>query len=139
MIQPFSQTPLQWVGEDGVPVQPLPSRYTPDFLRQLYRDMLRAREFDQKLITLLRQGRTSFYSQASGMEATQVGLAHSVRSGHDWIWPYYRDHPVGLAHPPAHHFVHHPVHPLLRGAGVVSPSFAHRAVSHLLLCAHGCL
>lgn len=95
-IQPFTAEPLRWVSEEGVPVQPLPERYTPDFLRELYRDMVRAREFDRKLITLLRQGRTSFYAQAHGMEATQVGLARATRARHDWWWLYYRDHPILL-------------------------------------------
>ena len=75
----------------------LPARYTPELLRELHHEMVRAREFDRKLVTLLRQGRTTFYAQSSGMEATQVGLARSIRVGHDWVWPYYRDHTLGLA------------------------------------------
>lgn len=97
MIQPFTSDPLQWVAEDGRPIRELPARFTPEVLRELHREMVRAREFDKKLVTLLRQGRTTFYAQASGMEATQVGLARSIRVGHDWVWPYYRDHPVALA------------------------------------------
>ncbi|ACO47380.1 thiamine pyrophosphate-dependent dehydrogenase E1 component subunit alpha [Deinococcus deserti] len=97
MIQPFTAEPIQWVSESGVPVRDLPERFTPQLLRDLHALMLRAREFDRKLITLLRQGRTTFYAQSSGMEATQVGLARSIRVGHDWVWPYYRDHTLGLA------------------------------------------
>jgi len=97
MIQPFTSDPLRWVSEDGQPIRELPARFTPELLRELHREMVRAREFDKKLVTLLRQGRTTFYAQASGMEATQVGLARSLRVGHDWVWPYYRDHALGLA------------------------------------------
>lgn len=97
MIQPFTSAPIQYVAEDGQPVQALPAPYTTARLRELHHQMLRAREFDRKLITLLRQGRTTFYAQSSGMEATQVGLAGSIRVGHDWVWPYYRDHTLGLA------------------------------------------
>ncbi|MFC6616424.1 thiamine pyrophosphate-dependent dehydrogenase E1 component subunit alpha [Deinococcus radiophilus] len=96
MIQPFTQRPIQWVSDQGELLQDLPERYTPEFIRELYRHMLRAREMDRKLIPLLRQGRTSFYAQAHGMEATQVGLALACRSGHDWWWLYYRDHPIML-------------------------------------------
>ncbi|WP_019010448.1 thiamine pyrophosphate-dependent dehydrogenase E1 component subunit alpha [Deinococcus aquatilis] len=96
-IEPFSPEPLRWVAEDGRPVRDLPARYTPELLRELHHEMVRAREFDRKLVTLLRQGRTTFYAQSSGMEATQVGLARSIRVGHDWVWPYYRDHTLGLA------------------------------------------
>ncbi|MFC4427340.1 thiamine pyrophosphate-dependent dehydrogenase E1 component subunit alpha [Deinococcus navajonensis] len=97
MIQPFTSEPIQWVSEDGLPLRELPARFTPELLRELHALMLRAREFDRKLITLLRQGRTTFYAQSSGMEATQVGLARSIQVGHDWVWPYYRDHTLGLA------------------------------------------
>lgn len=95
-IEPFTSEPISWVSQSGELLRPLPERYTPEFLRELYRDMVRARELDRKLILLLRQGRTSFYAQAHGMEATQVGLARSARSGHDWWWLYYRDQPILL-------------------------------------------
>lgn len=97
MIQPFTPEPIRFVAQDGQLTQPLPERYTPAYLRELHDQMLRAREFDRKLITLLRQGRTTFYAQSSGMEATQIGLARSIRAGQDWIWPYYRDHTLALA------------------------------------------
>ena len=97
MIQPFTPEPIRYVDPDGTLTRPLPEQYTPERLRELHAMMLRAREFDRKLITLLRQGRSTFYAQASGMEATQVGLARSVRPAHDWVWPYYRDHVLGMA------------------------------------------
>ena len=97
MIQPFTADPIRFVAEDGQPTDSLPERYTPTLLRSLYEQMLRGREFDRKLVTLLRQGRTTFYSQASGMEATQVGLAQAMRPGHDWFWGYYRDQVLALA------------------------------------------
>lgn len=97
MIKPFTLEPIRYLAENGQPVQELPPQYTPERLRELHALMLQAREFDRKLITLLRQGRTTFYAQSSGMEATQVGLASSIRVGHDWVWPYYRDHTLGLA------------------------------------------
>lgn len=95
-IEPFTAEPIRYVAEDGTPIRELPGRYTPEFLKELHRVMLLGREFDQKLITLLRQGRTSFYAQASGMEATQVGLARAIRAGHDWVWGYYRDQVLAL-------------------------------------------
>lgn len=97
MIEPFTPDPIRFIAEDGQPTQDLPPQYTPELLRELHRAMLQAREFDRKLINMLRQGRTTFYAQSSGMEATQVGLARSIRVGHDWVWPYYRDHTLGLA------------------------------------------
>lgn len=96
MIQPFTADPIRFVSEDGRPIHPLPAQYTPAFLRELHGLMLLGREFDRKLITLLRQGRTSFYAQASGMEATQIGLAKAIRPKHDWVWGYYRDQVLAL-------------------------------------------
>ncbi|ADV66158.1 thiamine pyrophosphate-dependent dehydrogenase E1 component subunit alpha [Deinococcus maricopensis] len=97
MIQPFTTEPIRRIGDDGTPIGDATPQHSPDALRALWRDMLRAREFDKKLVTLLRQGRTTFYAQASGMEATQVGIARGMRAKHDWIWPYYRDQGIGLA------------------------------------------
>ncbi|WP_027481179.1 thiamine pyrophosphate-dependent dehydrogenase E1 component subunit alpha [Deinococcus pimensis] len=95
MHKPFTDKPIQRIGEDGRKIGRWTLDLTEDQLRTMHRDMVRARVFDEKLVTILRQGKTSFYAQSSGMEGTQVGLAHAVRPGHDWIWPYYRDQ--GLA------------------------------------------
>lgn len=96
MHQPFTDAPIRLVGDDGRKI----GTWTPDLtevqLVAVFRDMIRAREFDKKLITILRQGRTTFYAQSSGMEATQVGLSRAMRAGHDWIWPYYRDQGIAL-------------------------------------------
>lgn len=97
MYEPFTEQPIQLVGEDGQNIGRWSSDLTEAELRTLHRHMLRARVFDEKLVTILRQGKTSFYAQSSGMEATQVGIAAGVRPGHDWIWPYYRDQALALA------------------------------------------
>lgn len=97
MYKPFTEKPIQKVGEDGKKIGRWTLELSEVQLRRLHRDMLRARIFDEKLVTLLRQGKTSFYAQCSGMEGTQVGIAHGVRAGHDWFWPYYRDQGLALA------------------------------------------
>ncbi|WP_366520393.1 thiamine pyrophosphate-dependent dehydrogenase E1 component subunit alpha [Deinococcus sp.] len=63
----------------------------------MYRDMRRARVVDEKLVSITRSGRSSFFAQAAGQEATQVGAAHALRPGFDWIWSYYRDQGLALA------------------------------------------
>ncbi|MBB6098899.1 2-oxoisovalerate dehydrogenase E1 component alpha subunit [Deinobacterium chartae] len=97
MFKPFTDQPIVRIGEDGKKI----GRWSLDLeaaqLLRLWRDMVRARIFDEKLVTLLRQGKTSFYAQSSGMEATQVGIAHGIRAGYDWVWPYYRDQGLALA------------------------------------------
>ncbi|MFC4454536.1 thiamine pyrophosphate-dependent dehydrogenase E1 component subunit alpha [Deinococcus sonorensis] len=95
MIHPLP-TPVQYLGEDGSvrPGVTLPG--TPDDWYALWHTMLLVREYDRKLVTLLRQGRTTFYAQAAGMEATQVGIGRALRPGHDWVWGYYRDQGIAL-------------------------------------------
>ena len=96
MLEAFPSVPHQVIGEDGHLRPGAVVEQTPAELRELWERMTLVREFDRKLITLLRQGRTTFYAQASGMEATQIGVARGMRAGHDWIWGYYRDQGIAL-------------------------------------------
>jgi 2-oxoisovalerate dehydrogenase E1 component alpha subunit len=96
MLEAFSSTPYQMIGEDGRLHPGTTLSHTPTQLRGLWESMTLVREFDRKLVTLLRQGRTTFYAQASGMEATQIGLAAALKPGHDWVWGYYRDQGIAL-------------------------------------------
>jgi 2-oxoisovalerate dehydrogenase E1 component alpha subunit len=91
LFKTFTERPIALIGDDGKKVARQLYPWPPETLLQLLWDMLRARLVDERLVTLLRQGKTSFYAQSSGMEATQVALAHAIRIGHDWVWPYYRD------------------------------------------------
>jgi TPP-dependent pyruvate/acetoin dehydrogenase alpha subunit len=55
----------------------------------LYRDIRRARMFDERAINLQRRGWMSSYPPFRGQEASQVGAAHALRE-HDWLFPTYR-------------------------------------------------
>lgn len=59
-------------------------------LRALYRTMALTRAFDQRMITLQRQGRLGFYLGSYGEEAATVGSAYALRP-EDWIFPCYRE------------------------------------------------
>lgn len=91
MFEAFTNQPIRLIGEDGSRTQPFELDLSADELLQIHRDMIRARVFDERLIPILRQGKTSFYAQSTGMEATQIGIAWGVKRDHDWFWPYYRD------------------------------------------------
>lgn len=97
MHKPFTERPIGRVDEHGKKIGRWKLRYSEAELLEMHRDMVRARELDRKLVTLLKQGKTSFYAQADGMEATQIGIGKAMRSGHDWFWGYYRDQGVALA------------------------------------------
>jgi len=96
MLEAFPTQPFQVVLEDGHLRPGATFDQTPAQLRELWKSMTLVREFDRKLVTLLRQGRTTFYAQASGMEATQIGISRGLRPGQDWVWGYYRDQGVAL-------------------------------------------
>jgi 2-oxoisovalerate dehydrogenase E1 component len=60
-------------------------------LLHAYRSMLTARRADEKILILLKQGKSFFHIGGSGHEAAQVAAAAALRPGHDWCFPYYRD------------------------------------------------
>ena len=57
----------------------------------IYRVMYLSRKIDEKMISLLRQGRVNFHIGSSGHEAAHVGAAINFVPGKDWAYPYYRD------------------------------------------------
>jgi len=61
----------------------------------LYRDMVRARQFDERALSLQRRGWMSGYPQFRGQEASQVGAAHAL-SAEDWLFPTYRANAMQL-------------------------------------------
>ncbi|HEX6419048.1 MAG TPA: thiamine pyrophosphate-dependent enzyme, partial [Acidimicrobiales bacterium] len=65
--------------------------YPDDDLR---RDLLLARvsrAIDDREIALQKQSRVFFQISGAGHEALLLGLAHELRPGYDWFFPYYRD------------------------------------------------
>src|SRR5689334_17142154 len=63
---------------------------TPEQLIQAFRIMHTARRLDDREVVLKRQNRIFFQISGAGHEAVQVAAGMSLRSGHDWIYPYYR-------------------------------------------------
>jgi 2-oxoisovalerate dehydrogenase E1 component alpha subunit len=66
-------------------------------LLDMYRTMVTARQIDDRMWALNRQGRAPFVVSSSGHEAAQVGTAAALDPEHDWALPYYRDVAVALA------------------------------------------
>ena len=80
---------LQIIAPDGAVVRPelLPN---PETRLHLYRQMRRARHFDERGWVLYRQGRMGVFPPFGGMEASQVGTAAALTAD-DWLFPTYRD------------------------------------------------
>lgn len=74
---------------DGTVTQPdlLPA---PEQRLELYRQMRRARQFDERGWVLYRQGRLGVFPPFGGMEASQCGTAAAL-TPNDWLFPTYRD------------------------------------------------
>src|SRR5690606_26271265 len=74
---------------------PYIDRLSDDHLRQLHRDMVVARRFDQEATNLQRQGQLALWPPSLGQEAAQVGSARATRS-QDHIFPSYREHATAM-------------------------------------------
>ena len=61
-----------------------------DILLKLYRYMLLGRRFDERLLSLQRQGRIGTFPPISGQEAAQLGAVAAMRQS-DWMVPSFRE------------------------------------------------
>ena len=57
----------------------------------IFKTMATSRRTDEKMLTLLRQGKSFFHIGASGHEGAQLACAMQMNSDLDWSYPYYRD------------------------------------------------
>ena len=68
-----------------------PSDFSAEDLLKAYHTMLLSRRLDEKMLTLLKQGKGFFHIGGAGHEATQAAIGSLARPGHDWFSVYYRD------------------------------------------------
>jgi len=80
----------------------IPAGLTESDLLELYRRMILLRVFDERAVVYHRQGRIGTYAIAWNHEAIQAGATFAL-GGDDWIFPSYRESPIGLVRgmPPA--------------------------------------
>jgi 2-oxoisovalerate dehydrogenase E1 component len=62
-----------------------------------YKSMLLTRFTDDRIDTLIKQGKATFLISGSGHEAIQVAIAMAMQGGKDWFFTYYRDNAIGTA------------------------------------------
>ena len=63
---------------------------------EMYRNMKLARHFDQRAVSLQRQGRMGTYPPLSGQEGAQIASAMALDE-EDWMVPSYREHGAAYA------------------------------------------
>jgi pyruvate dehydrogenase E1 component alpha subunit len=80
------------LGPDGIP---LPDATVPDLsderFRAIYRDLVTTRRFDERAVSLQRQGRIGTYAPCAGQEGSAVGSTHAL-ADRDLISYQYREH-----------------------------------------------
>lgn len=62
-----------------------------------YETMLMSKLLDEKMLILLKQGKSFFHIGARGHEALQVACGMAMKKGIDYLFPYYRDQALCLA------------------------------------------
>jgi pyruvate dehydrogenase E1 component alpha subunit len=86
---------VQILDDDG---NVLDDAEVPDLDDQTMLDMFHqlklARHFDERAVSLQRQGRMGTYPPLAGQEAAQIGSVHAL-DDEDWVFPSYREHGVG--------------------------------------------
>ena len=80
---------IRVLGDDHQAVGEWNPRLTPEVLRTGLRHMLLTREFDERMVKLQRQGKTSFYIKCTGEEAIGVAQAMAL-DDKDMLFPSYR-------------------------------------------------
>ena len=84
--------PFRILDDDG---NVLPDASVPDLdedeLLGMYRDLTLARRFDERAVSLQRQGRLPNFAPMTGQEGAQVGSAYAMEE-QDWLFPTYREH-----------------------------------------------
>ena len=71
--------------------------FTKQQLLDVYYTMVLARELDNRMLTLIKQGKGFFHMGCSGHESAQIAAALTINGGRDWSYPYYRDGAYTLA------------------------------------------
>lgn len=62
-----------------------------------YKVMYESRVLDEKMLILLRQGKSYFHIGCMGHEAIQVACGMAMQKGVDYLFPYYRDQALCMA------------------------------------------
>ena len=89
-VAQFSVSYLQILDETGQVDPELEPQLEPEQLRSLYRWMFLAREADQRMLKLQRQGRIGTFGPCTGQEACCVGAAFAMGEK-DWFLGAFRE------------------------------------------------
>jgi TPP-dependent pyruvate/acetoin dehydrogenase alpha subunit len=87
---------LRFIGNGAeIPDRDAPSGLADKDLVELFRWLVHLRIFDERAVSLQRQGRIGTYPLYWGEEATQAGALYACEET-DWVFPTYRQLAVGI-------------------------------------------
>jgi len=95
VVGKFSVSWLQVLNEKGVADSKLMPHLSGREIKDLYEHMIVSRLFDEKCISLQRQGRMGTYASLRGQEAAQVGSAYALHP-EDWLFPSFRENAANI-------------------------------------------
>jgi len=87
---------IRVLDDEGKAVGPWNPNLDPATLRNMLREMVLLRAFDDRFFRAQRQGKTSFYMKSTGEEATSIGAAHALHDD-DMCFPSYRQQGLLIA------------------------------------------
>jgi pyruvate dehydrogenase E1 component alpha subunit len=67
-----------------------------ELILRMYREMLRIRRIDERMLKKQRQGKVGFYGTITGQEATPIATAFALEAT-DWVFPALRESSIMLA------------------------------------------
>lgn len=92
----MTREPLRFLGNDrDLPDNPLPEGLGDKDLIEIFRGLILLRTFDERSVSLQRQGRIGTYALYWGEEGTQAGALYALDE-QDWVFPSYRQNAIGL-------------------------------------------
>lgn len=83
---------------DGSLVEGAQPRMDEEVLLEALRWMFLSRAFDERAISLQRQGKFGVFAPVMGQEATVIGSAMAIDPSRDWMVPQYREHAAYIHH-----------------------------------------
>ena len=83
------EPPVEYVGDLEIEMLGVED-FDRETLINVFRTMLLSRRLDEKMITLLKQGKGFFHIGCAGHEAAQAAVGLYMKPGHDWFAMYYR-------------------------------------------------
>ncbi|MFA4887172.1 MAG: thiamine pyrophosphate-dependent enzyme, partial [Candidatus Nanoarchaeia archaeon] len=95
VIQKFEIKYLEVLDKDGNVDLKLKPKVSDKEVIQMYKQMVLARNFDNKMLSLQRQGKISTFAQGKGHEALQVAAGFAMKK-EDWLVPYFREQAISI-------------------------------------------